>query len=152
MLASLLVPANTVIPSICKLIHKLESHASDGVSQNSLYLKITVRPIYCIFSYCTITQSCPFHLCGFGHCNCDDNQQFLPLPTHYGSISIMQIFRWTNTAIIISIITPFTLTLSEGDGSLLPTVLAIFLAEIFTSPLLRMLDLGGQFQKHYLGK
>ena len=39
--------------------------------------------------------------------------------------------------------------MADDEGTLLPTVATIFVAEMFTSPLLRILDVGGQFKKHF---
>lgn len=43
-------------------------------------------------------------------------------------------FRWVNTAVVITIIKPFTLTLAMKDG-LIPQIYALFFAEIFTTNL-----------------
>ena len=58
-------------------------------------------------------------------------------------------FRWVNTAIIISIITPFTHTL-EGTTGEIPSIYAIFFAEIVTTNLIQVSDLYGLFQRHIL--
>jgi Calcium-activated chloride channel len=44
------------------------------------------------------------------------------------------VFRWVNTAVVITIIKPFTLTLAKDDG-LIPQIYALFFAEIVTTNL-----------------
>jgi Calcium-activated chloride channel len=44
------------------------------------------------------------------------------------------LFRWVNTAVVITIITPFTLTLADEQG-LIPQIYALFFAEIVTTNL-----------------
>mmetsp|Transcript_9917 Transcript_9917/g.16467 ORF Transcript_9917/g.16467 Transcript_9917/m.16467 type:complete len:1175 (-) Transcript_9917:117-3641(-) len=58
------------------------------------------------------------------------------------------LFRFVNTAIIITIITPFTAQLEE-DG-LIPVVCAVFLAELITVNLARLSDPVGHFKRHIL--
>lgn len=62
----------------------------------------------------------------------------------------ISILRWTNTALLITAITPFTSTLSTGDGNLLRTVANIFVAEIFTSPTMRLLDIPNTIKRHFI--
>ena len=57
-------------------------------------------------------------------------------------------FRWVNTAIVITVIMPFTKTLS-ADG-LIPQIYAIFFAEIVTTNVIQMTDVYGHFQRHIL--
>jgi hypothetical protein len=59
------------------------------------------------------------------------------------------IFRWANTAIIITIITPFTKTLDRDEG-LIPAIWAIFFAEIVTTNAIQFLDPVGHLQRHFL--
>jgi hypothetical protein len=49
-------------------------------------------------------------------------------------------FRWVSTAVVISIITPFTLTLSNKNG-LVTQVYALFFADIVTTNALQLLDI-----------
>lgn len=61
------------------------------------------------------------------------------------------VFRWVNTAIVITIITPFTSTLSTGeDDGLITKIYAIFFAEIVTTNAIQLADLGGHFKRHFL--
>jgi hypothetical protein len=57
-------------------------------------------------------------------------------------------FRWSNTAIVITFISPFTRTLS--DQGLIPQIYAIFFAEIVTTNVIQMADVWGHFQRHFL--
>jgi hypothetical protein len=59
------------------------------------------------------------------------------------------LFRWVNTAIVITFITPFTHTLAAEDG-LIPQISAIFFAEIVTTNLIQLTDVWGHFQRHVL--
>jgi hypothetical protein len=58
------------------------------------------------------------------------------------------VFRWVNTAVVITIITPFTHTIA--DRGLIPQICAIFFAEIVTSTLIQLSDAYGHFQRHVL--
>jgi hypothetical protein len=58
-------------------------------------------------------------------------------------------FRWVNTAIVISLITPFTSTLSLDDG-LIPQVYAIFFSEILTLNALQLMDGYGHFRRLFM--
>jgi len=58
-------------------------------------------------------------------------------------------FRWINTAIIVTMITPFTSTLSGGDDNLLNGIREIFVAEIVTSNLIKLVDPTGLVERHY---
>jgi len=57
-------------------------------------------------------------------------------------------FRWITTAIIVSIVTPFTNTLDE-DG-LINSVFLILVAEIATTNVIQLCDFAGQFKRHVL--
>ncbi|KAL7538232.1 hypothetical protein ACHAXR_008380 [Thalassiosira sp. AJA248-18] len=57
-------------------------------------------------------------------------------------------FRWINTAIIVTMITPFSMTLSSGG--ILDGVRKIFLAEIVTSNVIKIGDPAGFIARHYL--
>lgn len=59
------------------------------------------------------------------------------------------IFRWTTTAIIITIVTPFTSTLSAEDG-LITQIEAQFFAEVTTTSFLQLVDPFGHVQRHFL--
>lgn len=58
------------------------------------------------------------------------------------------LFRWVNTAVVITIITPFTASLTDGD--LINQIQALFIAEIVTTNAIQLLDIGGHFKRHYL--
>jgi hypothetical protein len=60
------------------------------------------------------------------------------------------LFRWINTAFLTKIITPWTNTLSSGNKDVLPQISAILWNELWLTPLLRLLDLWGNFKKHVL--
>jgi hypothetical protein len=59
-------------------------------------------------------------------------------------------FRWVNTAFLMKIITPWTSTLEDGSRDVLPQINAILWAELWISPMLRLLDLFGNFKKHIM--
>lgn len=59
------------------------------------------------------------------------------------------IFRCVNTVLFVFIITPYTSRIMDGDKNLLYGVYNIFYAEIVTSTLLQILDIGGNIQRHY---
>mmetsp|Transcript_31652 Transcript_31652/g.42181 ORF Transcript_31652/g.42181 Transcript_31652/m.42181 type:complete len:399 (+) Transcript_31652:147-1343(+) len=59
-------------------------------------------------------------------------------------------FRWVNTAIIITIVTPFMSTLEPDYHGLISTIYTIFFAEIITVNVLQVGDLWGHFQRHVL--
>jgi hypothetical protein len=59
------------------------------------------------------------------------------------------LFRFVNTAVVITLITPFTSTL-EKKGGLIPQVYAIFYAEILTANLIQLLDPVGHIKRHIL--
>lgn len=92
---------NALFPMFAKALTNLESHASEGQKQTSLYVKIAG-------------------------------------------------FRWVNTAIVITIITPFTSTLMSGKDGLLNGVYAIFFAEIVTTNAIQLLDPMGHVNRHFL--
>ena len=61
------------------------------------------------------------------------------------------LFRWINTAIIITVATPFLQTLSNDEEvSLLPKLSKIFFAELVTAPLVLLMDPLGHVNKHFL--
>ena len=59
------------------------------------------------------------------------------------------LFRWVNTAVVITIITPFTFTLIE-NGGLIGQVYALFFTEIFTMNAFQLADPAGHFYRHFL--
>ena len=56
------------------------------------------------------------------------------------------LFRWTNTAIILYLTTPFTRRL-ESD-TLITLVYSLFFTEITTTPILQLSDYYGNYQRH----
>lgn len=58
------------------------------------------------------------------------------------------IFRWVNTAVVTTLITPFTSTLMYGDDDLLAGLYAIFFSEIVTITVIQLLDIGGNINRH----
>jgi hypothetical protein len=58
-------------------------------------------------------------------------------------------FRWVNTAIVITIVTPFTDTLTLKDG-LVGQIYALFFAEILTVSAIQLLDPMGHINRHIL--
>lgn len=59
------------------------------------------------------------------------------------------LFRWVNTAVVITIITPFTSTLVT-EGGLITQIYALFFTEIFTMNVLQIMDFYGHFMRHFL--
>jgi hypothetical protein len=59
------------------------------------------------------------------------------------------LFRWANTAIVITIITPFTDTLKNGGG-LINKVYAQFFSEIVFSTGIQLVDVVGHLNRHFL--
>jgi len=60
-------------------------------------------------------------------------------------------FKWTNTAIVTVIITPFTYKIRDGSDYLINSVYSIFFAELLTNPAIKISDIWGNIQRHYLG-
>jgi len=58
------------------------------------------------------------------------------------------LFRWVNTAVVITIITPFTSTLT--NGALINQIYALFFAEIVTTNAVQLLDPMGHINRHFL--
>eukprot|EP00804_Cyclotella_cryptica_P013285 CCRYP_018642-RA/>CCRYP_018642-RA protein AED:0.04 eAED:0.04 QI:382/1/1/1/1/1/4/1250/711 len=58
-------------------------------------------------------------------------------------------FRWVSTAVVISIITPFTHTLTNKTG-LITQVYALFFADIVTTNALQLADPAGHLKRHFL--
>lgn len=59
------------------------------------------------------------------------------------------LFRWSITAVIITIITPFTLTL-ENENGLIASIYQLFFAEIVTSTAIQLADPVGHLKRHFL--
>lgn len=57
------------------------------------------------------------------------------------------LFRWVNTAIVITIITPFTGSLASGG--LIDQIYALFFAEIVTTNAIQLADPIGHLQRHF---
>ncbi|GKY91514.1 hypothetical protein MPSEU_000123600 [Mayamaea pseudoterrestris] len=62
--------------------------------------------------------------------------------------SKIALFRWFNTAIVLTIITPFTHTISNREG-LINKVYALFYAEIVTTNVILLADPMGHIKRHY---
>jgi hypothetical protein len=60
------------------------------------------------------------------------------------------LFRWVNTAVVITLITPFTSTLSPDSDGLISKIYALFFAEITTTNAIQLLDPVGHFNRHFL--
>jgi Calcium-activated chloride channel len=58
------------------------------------------------------------------------------------------LFRWVNTAVVITVITPFTSTLS--NDALIEQIYALFFADIVTTNAIQFLDPVGHIQRHIL--
>jgi hypothetical protein len=58
------------------------------------------------------------------------------------------LFRWVNTAVVITIITPFSYTLTNGE--LINQIYALFFTEIVTTTLIQAADPFGHLQRHFL--
>jgi len=59
------------------------------------------------------------------------------------------IFRWINTAVMPRIVTPMSSYLGTGKNDLLKAIGGQFFSEIFFVPLLSILDIMGNVNKHY---
>mmetsp|Transcript_13637 Transcript_13637/g.29499 ORF Transcript_13637/g.29499 Transcript_13637/m.29499 type:complete len:1595 (+) Transcript_13637:323-5107(+) len=60
------------------------------------------------------------------------------------------IFRWVVTAIVITIITPFTSTITNGPEHLLQPIYIIFSTDLVITNVLQLADPGGNFKRHFL--
>lgn len=60
------------------------------------------------------------------------------------------VFRWVVTAIVITVITPFTSTLTNGPEHLLESIYYIFFADLVTINVVQLLDPVGNFKRHFL--
>jgi hypothetical protein len=63
----------------------------------------------------------------------------------------MTLLKWVNTAIVTTLILPFTDTAQEGKGFLINSVWAIFATEMLLNPLINFSDSWGNIQRHFLG-
>ena len=71
------------------------------------------------------------------------------LGSHSGSVYLkVTAIRWTNTAIVLWLLSPFTDVLRNGEY-LLNTIRNLFVAEIVQRPILQLLDIWGHFKRHY---
>ena len=59
-------------------------------------------------------------------------------------------FRWVNTAIVITLLTPFTLNISAASDGLIYKVFALFLADIVATNGFYLTDPMGHFNRHIL--
>lgn len=59
-------------------------------------------------------------------------------------------FRWANTAIVTTVITPFTDTIQSGEY-LIEWVYAMFLFDLWLTPVLQLSDIWGNICRHYFG-
>ena len=60
-------------------------------------------------------------------------------------------FRWVNTAIIITVITPFADTLLDGKRNLIQSIQAIFITEMIKRPFTQYINLTGIWKRHIMG-
>jgi hypothetical protein len=58
---------------------------------------------------------------------------------------------WVNTSIITAFVTPFADTLEDEQDSLIPAMMAIFVTEMFKTPVVQLLDISGNVKRHVLG-
>jgi hypothetical protein len=61
------------------------------------------------------------------------------------------LFRWVNTAIIISVITPFAETVMSGKKNLIASLEAIFITEMIKRPIIQYIDFMGILNRHIFG-
>lgn len=61
------------------------------------------------------------------------------------------IFLFVNTAIVTSVITPFTDSLSDDAGGITHSIYAIFVFELIRGPLMQLGDPSGFINRHILG-
>lgn len=59
-------------------------------------------------------------------------------------------FRFINTAILVTLVTPFPSTLGSGTDDLIDGIKDIFVAEIVISNLIKFMDISGLIKRHYL--
>ena len=58
--------------------------------------------------------------------------------------------KWILTTFLTAYLTPFTDTLNDDRKSLIPAMYAIFITELLKTPVTKILDLPGQFNRHIL--
>jgi hypothetical protein len=61
------------------------------------------------------------------------------------------IFRFVNTALVTSLITPFTDTVANDRSAITRSLYAIYVFELIRAPLTQLLDPTGNVQRHVLG-
>jgi hypothetical protein len=59
-------------------------------------------------------------------------------------------FLWVTATLLTSKITPFVETLDTKADSLVPAMFAIFVTELFKSPVIQLTDITGNFYRHVL--
>lgn len=59
------------------------------------------------------------------------------------------LFRWVNTAVLVKFVTPLTGTLAGGDDDILPSINAILVSELYVTPLLKLMDISSNINKHF---
>lgn len=60
------------------------------------------------------------------------------------------IFKWVNTAIVTTVITPFVHTLGSESDQIIMKVFWIFIFELVTNPILLIADISGHLNRHIL--
>ena len=58
------------------------------------------------------------------------------------------LFRFVNTAILASMTTPLTGTLVDDEEDILPSIKAILVSELYVTPLLSLIDISSNMNKH----
>lgn len=61
------------------------------------------------------------------------------------------VFLWFNTAIVSALITPFVRTLDNTEDALIPAMLAVFITEMFKTPVTQLTDPQGVIYRFVLG-
>ena len=59
------------------------------------------------------------------------------------------LFRWINTAVIAKLTTPLSQTLGGAKDNLTPAMNGIFISEMFLPPVLNIIDIMGNINKHF---
>ncbi|KAL7465620.1 hypothetical protein ACHAXS_005929, partial [Conticribra weissflogii] len=60
------------------------------------------------------------------------------------------LFRWVNTVVVTDLTTPFLAKLGIETFDMMNAVNALLISEMIYSPILKVLDIGGIIQRHYL--
>lgn len=58
-------------------------------------------------------------------------------------------FRFVNTAVLLSMVSPLTGTLADREEEILPSIKAILVSELYVTPLVTVLDIASSLQKHF---